>query len=428
VLYAETRTNEALIYLPRSKLAELIVKSAHRCLFHQGTGATLASIHQAYYGLNREFVKRIVQRCVPCRREKALRLKNPESALPPERITPARAFAVCGMDFWGPLYCDGEKAWVMILSCAVTRAIHLEIVRRQTTEETAMALRRAAAARGPIQVLYCDNAKTFKKLSTVTKAKFRFIPERSPSWGGFYERHVGVVKRAFRISLRNVHLTFSEAATVLAELAERVNRRPLTQWEGKGEEDPLTPAHFLYGGEAPRILQARPPAIEENIAFTKRFMKTQRIAHELWKRWRREYLPSLRQWRTHQKHNKPPAVGSVVLVADSNLKRSAWPLARVEKLIPGRDGIARAAYVKINGTLTRRAIPLLVPLEADTATCVTPRDSPEVDAHPDPDGDEAGQPAEVEAHPAPEEAGPNIEVSGYTRSGRRLVRPMRFQD
>ena len=44
--------------------------------------------------------------------------------------------------------------------------------------------------------------------------KWRYIPEASPWWGGFWERMVGSVKTAMRITLHQCHLAHDETVTL----------------------------------------------------------------------------------------------------------------------------------------------------------------------------------------------------------------------
>lgn len=58
--------------------------------------------------------------------------------LPPDRTAKAGPFEVINMDFAGPLYVKKRavqaKAYIVLFTCAVTRAIHLELVPDTTTE------------------------------------------------------------------------------------------------------------------------------------------------------------------------------------------------------------------------------------------------------------------------------------------------------
>ncbi|CAL1262459.1 unnamed protein product [Larinioides sclopetarius] len=58
------------------------------------------------------------------------------------------------------------------------------------------------------------------------------------------------------------------------------------------------------------------------------------------KRFRIEYLGQLRNFLQSQKEDIIKE-GGIVLIGDTNSKRTYWPLAKVMKLIPGRDGRVR---------------------------------------------------------------------------------------
>ena len=62
------------------------------------------------------------------------------------------------------MYCNknrGEKkAYILLFTCSLTRAIHLELLPDQTTNEFIRALNRLIARRGCPETIYSDNAKT----------------------------------------------------------------------------------------------------------------------------------------------------------------------------------------------------------------------------------------------------------------------------
>jgi hypothetical protein len=367
LLMVACRTGEELPHLARSPFGILVVRHYHQRLFHQGASATLAELTRDFHGPTRGWVKAVLRECRPCRRTNARHQTAPGGRLPVIRTEPAAPFARSGVDFFGPLMLvGGRKASVLLITCAVTRAVHLELVPDQSSPETALALRRVAARRGALRTLICDNAKTIKELSRVSTTEFRFIPERSPWWGGFYERMVGTIKRALKTTLRGAALSASEAATILAELEERVNRRPLVAARQEEGVKALTPAHFVYGAEPPRL----GPMAEEELSnfdcrLRRRYGHVRRVAARLWKRWQQEYIPQLRAWRRPPASEATLTAGDVVLVDDGgHARRSIWPLGRVEGVITGTDGRVRAARLRIRGHLTRRAVQRLVLLEA----------------------------------------------------------------
>ncbi|KRZ63798.1 hypothetical protein T08_1179, partial [Trichinella sp. T8] len=74
------------------------------------------------------------------------------ATLPRDRVVEAPAFSQVGMDFAGPLYVRvGRKTtsprYVCLITCMVTRAVHLELVPQMTTARVLQALRRFMARR-----------------------------------------------------------------------------------------------------------------------------------------------------------------------------------------------------------------------------------------------------------------------------------------
>ncbi|GFX22003.1 integrase catalytic domain-containing protein [Trichonephila clavipes] len=123
-------------------------------------------------------------------------------------------FSVVGINFGGHLYTkDENKHYIVLFTCAVTRALHLELVNNLTTETFLLALRRFISRRRLCSKILTDNAKTFKgseiELKNLWKVisdpavkafyashkiYWQFIIERAPWWGGFYERLIQTVK------------------------------------------------------------------------------------------------------------------------------------------------------------------------------------------------------------------------------------------
>ena len=86
-----------------------------------------------------------------------------------------------------------------------------------------------------------------------------------------------------------------------------------------------------------------------------------------WKRWLKEYLPSLTirsKWTTESRNLK---VDDLVIVEDKNVPRGRWKLARVSAIHPGDDNIVRMATVKTAaGEFTRPVAKLYLLEEASS--------------------------------------------------------------
>ena len=360
---AVPRTNEIpLPILPEfAYITTLIIEEAHKKCFHQGTRTTLA-ILSAEYLVRRRSVLRVVSTCRRCRRYRGQSYRSADGGLPSFRVEPSRAFDKVGLDFFGPLVTSaGTKVWVLLITCATSRAVHLELVRSQHTDEVKLALRRFFAIRGTPSLIFSDNAKTFHALlshipRTVT---WKFIPEAAPWWGGFWERMVGVTKKCLRITLHLCNLSHDELAVTLYELAFHLNLRPLTTVD----EDLLTPAHFLFGVTSIRGVLS--PSTTFCDYITRAWRHQRRVSEHLIRRWTAEYVSALRSWSVSPRGRptRIPEVGDVVLVHNEG-PRGRWPLAKVTGLIEGTDGHPRAAHVEMRGIKTRRPLNRLYQLEA----------------------------------------------------------------
>ena len=158
--------------------------------------------------------------------------------------------------------------------------------------------------------------------------------------------------------------------TLMCEVESIVNGRPIT----KVSDDPrdynaLTPNHLLLlrGGSA------MPPGAfsREDSYSCRRWRQVQYLCNLFWRRWTRDYLPSLQE---RQKWNKPQrnlAVNDIVLILDENTPRSIWPLGRVIEVYSNRgDGLVRSAKVKTRSTELVRPVDKIVLLESSAEDAI----------------------------------------------------------
>ncbi|XP_049523124.1 uncharacterized protein LOC119452753 [Dermacentor silvarum] len=169
---AEVTYNEKTpVLLPSNHpVTRLVILQAHKTVLHGGVGDTLNELRARFWVPRvRQAVKRVLRKCV---------------------------------------------------ICAPVRAIHLEHVVGLTTNAFLMAFKRFCARRGTPRIVYSDNATTFKKAARELASMhqllrkeevsqycsthgitWKFIAERAPWWGGFWERLVRIVKMCLRKSL-----------------------------------------------------------------------------------------------------------------------------------------------------------------------------------------------------------------------------------
>ena len=386
----------------RHVYSEMIIKECHNFIFHNGVKETLNVVRQRYWILRgREAVKRIVRQCVVCKKFEGLPFKQgPFPDLPQLRVDDSPPFSNTGLDFAGPLYVhegsgDSSKAtkvYVLLFTCASTRAVHLEIVERLDVETFLRTFRRFAARRGLPSMVLSDNTKTFKTASKeirkIIRAKrvqtyfankrisWRFSVERAPWWGRMWERLVRSVKHCFKKVIGLASLKLDELQTLLVEVECIINSRPITYVydDTDGVTYPLTPSHLLYG----RTVTLQPndkhfEIVSTNQSLTKRAMYHRKLLDNFTKRWRNEYQLDLRELTTTKVERGQPhiSVGDMVILKNENTKRCFWKTCKVVELIKGKDNVFRAAKIRVaiekGTTVLSRPLRLLIPLEISCA-------------------------------------------------------------
>ena len=110
----------------------------------------------------RQEIKKVIGRCVKCKVWTARPCHQKMGELPEFRITSSHPFEHVGTDFTGALLTkDAGKVYVVVFSCAVTRAVHLEIVDNMSTDEFLSAFEAFCNRRGNPTAVYSDNATTY---------------------------------------------------------------------------------------------------------------------------------------------------------------------------------------------------------------------------------------------------------------------------
>lgn len=360
----------------KHKLVERLICSLHKKNGHIGTQGLLNMMRENFWLLKgRQTIKRILNSCVICKRSKSKNFEACSPPLPEARVRDAACFEVTGVDFAGPLFLrNGSKAWICLFTCAVYRALHLELVLSLTTECFVLALRRFIARRGRPAIMYSDQGKTFiglenamsrldwdaiAKSTLMDRIDWRFNPPSAPWWGGFWERLVGVVKQCLKKMLGKAVLNSEEITTILCDCESLINNRPITYTtEDNLECAAITPAMYIQDIKDCRVIDLDKI---ESTNFERRLKYVKRVREDLRKRFRIEYLGQLKL--SSGKNSRSPSVGEVVLIGSDNTKRQNWPLGLIKNVFPGKDGVPRVVRVKTAYGLLDRPIQRIYPLE-----------------------------------------------------------------
>ena len=369
-------------------LTHLIIRSAHLRLSHAGPTLLTTSLGSHYHILScRKLVRSITRGCVTCRKLSAKPSSQLMGQLPLERLTPGPVFDTVGIDFAGPVQTKyGHvrkpvivKSYICLFVSLSVKAVHLEPVSDLTSDAFIAALRRFTARRGKPSVIMSDHGTNFvganrelkemydflkeqrtrgeiSDFCSTQNIQWKFIPERTPHFGGLWEAAVKSMKFHFKRVIGDIKLNFEELTTVLTQIESCLNSRPLTSLPTHDDDgiEALTPGHFLIG----QPLECIPDSSfsYRSLSLLKRWDLCQSIVRHFWKRWSHEYLCSLRRNNKWLFPSRNIQVNDVVILHDDNLIPTRWPLARVLQVHPGKDGIVRVATVKTSTGVYKRPV------------------------------------------------------------------------
>ncbi|GFY22101.1 integrase catalytic domain-containing protein [Trichonephila clavipes] len=239
--------------------------------------------------------------------------------LPREIITPSSPFTHVGIDFTGPFYIKYKgqrkgiyhKCYVANFICFITKSIHIEVVTELTTEAMIATLKRFFSRRGKSNSICTDNATNFISASrellqrlynlikyppdilanylTNEEITWKFIPPRSPNFGGLWEAGVKSFKHHFKRTVGDARLTLEQFITNTTQIESILNSRPLTPMSSDPNDFAvLTPGHFLRG----RPLQSlsEPDMTDKLDNRLSQLPKLTKFVQFIWRKWRLDYL------------------------------------------------------------------------------------------------------------------------------------------
>ncbi|XP_045027165.1 uncharacterized protein LOC123470678 [Daphnia magna] len=196
-------------------LSSLIIADAHNKVLHSGEERTLSEVRWSYYLVaGQHAIRKIIKSCRQCKMARAKPQPPMMANLPKDGFQGfPQAFTNIGLDFFGPLTVvigrRSEKRCGLLITCLVTRAVHLEVVHSMSSDLFIISLRRFIVYRGKPDVIFSDNgtnivagerelreglanlnARKVREELAIQALSWRFSPPFGPHFGGAWDRLV----------------------------------------------------------------------------------------------------------------------------------------------------------------------------------------------------------------------------------------------
>ena len=125
----------------------------------------------------------------------------------------------------------------------------------------------------------------------------------------------------------------------------RLNARPLTENPINPEDsEPLTLNHFLLGHGNEIGSPFNTTGRDQISSFG--YRRVAYLSQRIYDRWLKEYLPTMALRTRWLDDVSPPKIGDLVVWIRPGAERDNYKLARIKRLIPGKDGRTRVVEIR----------------------------------------------------------------------------------
>ncbi|XP_077969292.1 uncharacterized protein LOC144423012 [Styela clava] len=369
-----------------SYVTNLVIDMYHEREGHSGTLHVLSAIREKFWIIKgHATVRRRLSKCFTCCRWNSKVGEQVMAPLPKVRVTPSdHAFMETACDYFGPILVkrgrSEEKRYGCMFSCMATRAVHIEIAKSLDTSSFINVFQRFINRRGRPRKMYSDNGTNFigaerelregiqnwnqnqiSKVMQQQNIEWCFSVPLASHTNGAWERMIRSFRKLMRAIAGERLLDDDALHTFTTQCESILNGRPICPI-GDSPDDlaTLSPNMLLLGRPNPNL---PPDQFMKADGYKKSWRQVQLMTDCFWKRWLKEYLPTL---QLRQKWHKPVrnfAIGDIVLIVDEKTKRGFWPKGLIEEVFPDSDGHVRSVRVRTADSCYMRDIRKLCLLE-----------------------------------------------------------------
>ena len=181
---------------------------------------------------------------------------------------------------------------------------------------------------------------------------WHFSTPSAPWKNGCAEALIKSIKKSITVVIGDQVLSFPELQTVVFEAANIVHERPIAvNARGLDDGSYLCPNDLILG----RASSSVPSGPFKGCTNPrKRFEFVQSLVDCFWKKWIRDFFPSLIIRSNWHMKNRNAHVGDIIIMQELNALRGHWKLGKVSKVYTSEDGVIRNVDVQYKNESSKK--------------------------------------------------------------------------
>ena len=370
--------DKLLLVSNKSRLAELIMIHTHREDHRQDPSAcwNRSIRHGVWIIKGRVLAERVTKNCWYCKIRNARTSQQLMADLPSDvTMLPCRPFSHVALDFMAPIMVRDPikkrvkmKCFPILIVCLNVKAVHILLADGYSTEAFMLQFAQFVSLRGYPQYVYCDLGSQLvsagKALDTThmahtvnwTKVKadtaqvgitWRHAPSQS-QWRDPAEAIVKQAKKTFKLLVPNEDLGYLEVQTLLCQVADVLNNRPIgARRHNKAEPEfvPITP-NLLMLGQRTESAPMPEPESEDMSTMTRRQRYLRQVFSDWWQAWFQQNFQSLMTRKKWKFPERNLCVGDICLLKfTKSMTPAEFRYCVVQELELDNRGLARTVTV-----------------------------------------------------------------------------------